>query len=143
MKNAFIVFLISFNIGAEELNGSLSYTIENLKNEKGVVQVLLFKTAKGFPDTSQQAVRQATLAILSNKVQGVFTDLPYGTYALSCIHDENQNQKLDTNFLGYPLEGFGASKNPTTRWRKPHFEEASFHLEKKELNLNIRMKYLQ
>jgi len=35
--------------------------------------------------------------------------IPPGTYAIACYHDENDNGKLDTNFLGIPKEGTGAS----------------------------------
>jgi len=34
-----------------------------------------------------------------------------GKYAVSVFHDENSNGKLDTNFLGIPREGVGASNN--------------------------------
>lgn len=30
--------------------------------------------------------------------------LPFGSYAIGCVHDENGNGKLDTNLLGIPRE---------------------------------------
>ena len=39
------------------------------------------------------------------------------------MHDENDNNQLDTNFLGIPSEGYGFSNNPNVM-RRAHFDEA-------------------
>ena len=39
-------------------------------------------------------------------------NLPAGNYAVQVMHDENENNKLDTNFMGMPIEGYGFSNNP-------------------------------
>lgn len=69
-------------------------------------------------------------------------NLQEGEYAVSVIHDENKNQKLDTNFLGIPKEGFGFSKNPNIKMRAASYSECKFKLANKDLKLQIRMKYL-
>ena len=38
-------------------------------------------------------------------------DIPSGTYAVKLHIDENENGKLDTNFLGIPKEQYGISNN--------------------------------
>ena len=38
-------------------------------------------------------------------------DIPAGTYAIKLHIDENENGKLDTNFLGIPKEQYGTSNN--------------------------------
>ena len=38
-------------------------------------------------------------------------DIPPGTYAVKLHIDENENGKLDTNFLGIPKEQYGISNN--------------------------------
>ena len=38
-------------------------------------------------------------------------DIPPGTYAVKLHIDENENEKLDTNFLGIPKEQYGISNN--------------------------------
>lgn len=56
----------------------------------------------------------------------VFTfDLPYpGKYALAVLDDENSNGKMDKNFLGIPLEGYGFSNNYRAKGLKvPDFED--------------------
>ena len=41
------------------------------------------------------------------------------------MHDENDNGKLDTNFMGIPVEGYGFSNNPQVM-RRAFFSEAKF-----------------
>ena len=142
MKLPIMLLLVSLCSLAQEPKGSLTFSILGLKNEKGVIQVLLFKNANGFPDSSGKAVRQLTLPIKARKAQANFNDLPYGHYALACIHDENENKKQDINFFGYPLEGYGTSQNPPATWRKPNFDESVFLIDKKESSIQIQMKYL-
>lgn len=56
-----------------------------------------------------------------------FAGLASGTYAVMVMHDENGNGKLDTNFVGMPIEGYGFSNDPKVP-RKPTFDEAKFEL---------------
>ena len=67
-------------------------------------------------------------------------DLAPGKYAISIIHDENNNDKLDTNFIGIPKEGFGFSNNPRIMFGPPSFEKASFEINQAHVIL-IEMKY--
>jgi uncharacterized protein (DUF2141 family) len=52
-------------------------------------------------------------------------EIPPGIYAIGVYVDENENEKLDTNFLGIPNEQFGFSNNPKALGI-PKFEAASF-----------------
>jgi len=47
-------------------------------------------------------------------------------YAVSVFHDENYNGKLDTNLLGIPREGVGASNDARGNFRPPKFGAAAF-----------------
>ena len=68
-----------------------------------------------------------------------FKDLPPGTYAVQVMHDENENNKLDTNFLGIPTEGYGFSNNPNVM-RKAHFDEARFDVGADAATITIRLR---
>jgi uncharacterized protein (DUF2141 family) len=64
------------------------------------------------------------------------------TYAVSAFHDENSNGNLDTNFMGIPREGVGASNNAKGHLGPPKFEAAAFQFSGGKLNLKITIKYL-
>ena len=65
-----------------------------------------------------------------------------GTYAVSTFHDENSNGKLDTNLLGIPTEGVGASNNAKGHFGPPKFDDAKFRFEGGRLDLKIAIDYL-
>lgn len=70
-----------------------------------------------------------------------FEGVPAGRYALSIIHDENGNGKLDT-FAKIPREGYGFSGNPAMRFGPPEFEEARFDLIAGWNQQIVRVRYL-
>lgn len=57
-----------------------------------------------------------------------FEGLKPGKYAVAVLHDEDNNGKMSTNFLGMPKEGYGFSDNAEVKRGPPSFEEASFEL---------------
>ena len=70
-----------------------------------------------------------------------FAGLPRGTYAVSVIHDENANHRLDT-FAGIPREGFGFSRNPGIGFGPPRFAAARFVLAGDADRQQVRMRYI-
>ena len=48
---------------------------------------------------------------------------------------------MDTNFLGYPLEGFGASNNPKFRFGPPSYDDSKFIFSQDGMTIYIEMKY--
>ena len=121
---------------------TLHVEIDGLRNDEGVVQLALFRTADGYPRRSERAARTATIRADATGVQVTFEDLPPGTWALAVLHDENVNGRLDTNLLGVPLEGIGASREATRRMGEPRFEHARFELRAdEEIALEIELRY--
>ena len=53
-----------------------------------------------------------------------FDNLPPGIYAVGACHDENDNDHLDTNFIGLPTEGYALSNGVRAVFFRPHFHEA-------------------
>jgi small-conductance mechanosensitive channel len=64
-----------------------------------------------------------------------------GTYALAVIHDENMNGKLDTNWLGIPIEGYGFSNGAKGLFGAPSFSAARFPYDGRILDLTISLHY--
>jgi len=80
--------------------------------------------------------------ITAGTTQCSFENVSAGTYAISVMHDENDNQKLDKNFFGVPTEGYGVSNNHTHAMSSPTWEESKFTVEGgKNLGLGIGLRY--
>ena len=58
----------------------------------------------------------------------IFKNIDAGEYAVSFIHDENKNNKMDTNFFGIPKEDYGCSNNAKSFLGPPKYEDAKFML---------------
>ena len=66
-----------------------------------------------------------------------------GTYGLSILDDENDNTKMDFNFIGMPKEGFGFSNYYHTGFLMPKFQNFSFTIQPGEEKLvQIKLRYI-
>lgn len=121
-------------------DASLTVSVSGLRNEKGQVHVCLTANAKAFPDCSKDpaAIKRTVKASAAQSIQ--FEGISPGTYALSLIHDENGNGKLDTS-LAIPREGFGFSRNPKIAFGPPKFTAAAFALQG-SVTQGVKMKYM-
>ena len=98
-------------------------TIDGLHSGKGDVYVALFSRPEHFPDgdySDQHLMVKASLEPIT-----VAFDAPPGLYAVGAYHDENGNGKLDTNFIGYPVEGYALSNGIRAIMSRPRFADAA------------------
>lgn len=124
--------------------GTIVLVINDIKEERGVFHSHLFNDINPelFPTKSREAYKMQTVKINPNITKIIFSDIPFGKYALTVHQDLNINNKLDKNFIGYPAEPFGLSNNPKLTLSIPKFDKCSFILDKDTLHLNIRMNFL-
>ena len=122
-------------------DGELLIRIENLRNSRGLVHVCLTKDRRRFPDCGKDP--EARKLSWPTSKAGVLTidRLSVGRYALSVIHDENGNGRLDS-FAKIPREGFGFSRNPKIRFGPPSYQEVEFAVDKVANSISVRMRYL-
>jgi uncharacterized protein (DUF2141 family) len=81
----------------------------------------------------EERVVAVTGDISENRCLIVIENLEPGKYSFRYFHDENMNEKLDTNWLGIPKEGFGFSNDPKITFGPPSFEKTLFELEGSEV----------
>jgi uncharacterized protein (DUF2141 family) len=116
--------------------------IGGLRNNSGRVSCALYSSADGFPKNNEKAVAQLNSVISDRRAVCEFTGIEPATYAVSVFHDENSNGKLDTNFMGIPREGVGASNGARGHMGPPKFEDATFQFAGGHLDLKITVAYL-
>jgi uncharacterized protein (DUF2141 family) len=104
--------------------------VDNLRNAKGVVGVLLFTSPEGWPEDSAKSFRGEAVSIPEGKRRAAveFENIPPGEYGVVALHDENKNMKLDKNMFGWPKEGFGFANNPRVSLGPPDFRQALLHV---------------
>ncbi|HBW82645.1 MAG TPA: hypothetical protein DEF79_01255 [Gammaproteobacteria bacterium] len=133
-----VILLLTLVVSATAWSGELTIKVANIKHE-GVLYAAVYDDKEVFEsdkgDNSQQ--RPGIVGGLVKKVtvgeaEGTI-ELEAGTYSIGFFIDKNDNEKLDTNFLGVPKEQFGFSNDAMGRFGPPSFEAASFTLDEETI----------
>lgn len=111
-------------------------TITDIKSDEGKLYIALYNSEETFLSTRYKGTRSD---IKDGSVVVQFKDIPQGTYAVSVFHDENNNQKLDTNFMGIPKENTGCSNDAKGFMSAPKWKDAKFNVADTTVALTIKM----
>jgi uncharacterized protein (DUF2141 family) len=112
-----------------------------LRSSAGKVGCALFASPAGFPRDSKQALKRMRVAIDGGHARCDFAGVSAGTYAVTTYHDENDNHKFDSTWLGIPKEGYGFSGNVHPKLHAPSFDDTRFKYPGGEMTLEIKMIY--
>ena len=120
---------------AQEDTFTLTVNISGLNSDKGTLMVGLYNKKEDF---LKKRYKGEISKINNKKSVVIFKDIPKGEYAVSFVHDENDNKKMDTNFLGIPKEDYGCSNNAKGFMGPPSYEDAKFNLNSDQtISINI------
>jgi len=123
------IIFMSFNLQNDEKTYSLTITVKDLRNSKGVVQFAIYNKEGSIPDEKYKKYYKIdSVAINDHTVTITFNGLPKGRYAINILHDENKNGKVDKKFI-LPKEGIGFSNYESMGIsNRPKFSKASFEV---------------
>lgn len=128
-----------FSIFAEKpTTCELKIELKKVHNQKGNILIGIHnKKVKNFANSKpyKKIVIKANESLAN-------VSLPCKKYAIALIHDENNNNKLDTNMIGIPKEGYGFSNNPPSNFGPPSYEKAEFTLKPGVNTIQIDLVYL-
>lgn len=119
--------------GQQAAGVTVTITLENVLSDQGNILAALhgpetFMKGPGVQNYRAEA-RQGSLTF-------AFENVPPGRYAVSVLHDQNSNQRMDFDASGMPLEPYGMSGNDM-RMGPPTFEGAAFEVGTEPLALGI------
>lgn len=115
-------------------------TVSGLKSAAGGVYVGLYATPSKFLNGTQvDAMRKVRAS--TGQITVTFDNLPPGTYAIGAYHDENNNDHLDTDFIGLPTEGYALSNGVRALLSKPNFYEAAFTVGAGDKPVGLHIRY--
>ena len=122
---------------------TLRIHVDGLRNSRGNIGTVVFKSPDGWPENTRKAFRVGPAPIGPDGRSGtaVWQNLPAGDYGVAAIHDENSNARLDKNLLGIPREGFGFANNPHVGRSAPPFQAAVVHVGCPVTVIEIHMQY--
>lgn len=102
----------------------LRLELTGMATAKGSIRLTLFNQAKGFPSADKLAAKLLSVPAQKGRQVVVITGLQPGQWAIAAYHDENDNGKMDTNWLGVPKEKYGASNNARGTMGPPAYSDA-------------------
>jgi uncharacterized protein (DUF2141 family) len=139
-RNLALGFVLSLVLAAQAQAARLIVTIQGTRDADGYLYVALFSKPDGFPD-GNFSHRHMKLKATPEPVSVVFDDLAPGIYAVGTYHDENSNGRLDTDFIGYPREGYALSNGIRAVFSRPRFIDAAFPVGDDDTHVTLRIKY--
>lgn len=108
-------------------------TVSGIASASGSIRCALYGDDDGFPQKDGGVVDTIDLPAVEGLLTCIFRDVAPGRYAVSVVHDENGNGKLDTNFMGFAKEPWGVTNNVRPDRRQPRFTEAVFYVNEEQL----------
>jgi len=138
----FTLTLTSVNSQVDMNKSSIKITIENFENKKGLLLINVFTSESGFPSNNEKAFQSHTFPISGDSKIFTLENIPTGNYAISILHDENSNFKLDKNIFGIPKEAYAVSNNAKPRkLGPPKYNDAVFVHSSAGTNMNLTLLY--
>ena len=111
--------------------------IENV-SVGGIVRLGLYDQAS-YPDDKSKPVASADVKAVPGETVITLRDVPPGVYAIETYQDINSNDKMDTTWLGLPLEPYGFSRDAHPVLSKPPFSQVKFTLAAGEQAITLHM----
>ena len=120
---------------AQDTDGvTVTVTLENVLNSNGKILAGLH-TAETF--MKSQGIDGYMNDAKTGEMTFTFENVVPGTYAVSVLHDENNNMAMDFESNGMPKENYGMSGN-LMEMGPPTFEGSKFAVEGEDVELKIR-----
>lgn len=152
MMHLFLSFLSLFAarvattpIVVEENSPSATHSVEvkitNIRNNKGRIQLQIYKDQTSFSNESPWKVIYISKSDMSGKsLSYTVTGLETGVYGFALLDDENNNKKMDYGLV-MPVEGFGFSDYYHSSWSRPKFWDFDFYL-KEDHKVKMVVRYV-
>ena len=127
------VVMLSAGIISTDKKQKVTATVVNVSSDSGKVSFALYNK-ETFMKTPLQAKNGE---IVDGKSTVVFENLEAGDYAVICFHDKNDNDKMDFQENGMPMEDYGASNNVMS-FGPPQYSNSKFTVSKEDITLEIK-----
>ncbi len=116
---------------------SLSVEVQGVKSSLGNINIAIYNRSQGFLEF-EKVFKVDRIAAQEATTNFKIMDLPNGEYAVAIFHDENGNDKLDTNWLGIPKESVAFSNAKIKAFGPPSYKECAFNLNR---DLDLKMQF--
>lgn len=126
----------------------ITVTVNNIESSDGNLLIYLHDNAESYysdDDFSEENIKYFKKVVVKPTMpstQVIVSGVPAGKYAVSIVHDEDQDGTLDRMifpFLGMPSEPYGLSNNAYSPLSKGAFEDALVELSKNKSLVTVEL----
>ena len=117
---------------------TLTIAVSNVTAAEGRVMIQIMSSEAEFKGDAP-AIASIMQRAQPGEMSFTTTNLPAGEYAIRVMHDINDNDKLDSNFVGMPTEPWGMSNNARGNFGPPRWQDVKFDLQG-EVTQSIELK---
>jgi uncharacterized protein (DUF2141 family) len=117
---------------------NLVIRIENVSARGGMVRLGLY-TRAAYPNDKSEPIAAADVPARAGETIITLKAIPPGVYAVETFQDINANGKMDTSWIGLPLEPFGFSRDARPFLSKPDFDDVKVTLVPGENHLTVHL----
>ncbi len=115
--------------------------VTGIRSPKGKIWVNVFKDAASYDNEKPFKKLAFDKKGITNGTLNISCELESGIFGFTIVDDENDNGKIDKNFIGIPKEGFGFSNFFMEKMKKPKFDDFKVDLTTQP-KIVIRVKYM-
>lgn len=133
------LFIVLILWGGPQQPPQLTITITHTKSQGGMVRVLIFQGAEGFPDQPEKAFKQISVQMDEGKAVYNLEHLEEGTYAISAFLDHDRDGKMRIGTFGIPKDPYGFSNNVRGLFGPPDYKKAAFEVKEGNNEVYIQL----
>jgi uncharacterized protein (DUF2141 family) len=127
-SRVWVLFAIAGTLSAAQATAAdLTIRVENVLPAGGVLRLGLYNAAL-YPDDDSKPIASADVPAIGGETVVTLHGIVPGIYAIETFQDVNANNKMDTTWVGLPLEPFGFSQDARPFLSKPSFDDVKFTL---------------
>lgn len=138
MKTFFLFITITFTTlftnAQANIGQDITVIVNNVLNSKGKV---LFSLHLENTFMKGAGIQNSQSEIKDGKATITFKNVKPGEYAILVLHDENENNRMDFEPNGMPMESYGVSNNNLS-FGPPSYSEAKFEVTNKDIEMIIK-----
>ena len=120
---------------------TLTLVISNIQSDVGKMTISAYDSKDGWLKEDKAVSR--TAIVVADHLQGdsltTTMELEPGDYAISIHHDDNDNGKMDTNFIGIPKEPTGLSNGAVPKFGPPKFKDAAVTVGEEPVAIELKL----
>lgn len=130
--------LISLSVQAQ--TGSVFFKVSGIQTEKGGSISTGIFIRDNFLEVGKQ-FRGKDVAVTQSEMEVLLEMVPVGTYGAVVFQDQNNNKKLETNFVGFPKEPIGFGNDARIKFGPPDFDDSAITVtEGQTVIVNIQLR---